>query len=115
MSYSTAIMLPIATTGKVCHYPTVVTIDNLVAIGAAAMYEAGYRTGREVIVSNSNEIIEQFSSQRNYYAASLCCLKLCCHDYQWLVRPAGTDKGDHSQYYIQSKLLLYRSHGSDYI
>ena len=57
------------------------------------MYEAGYRMGREVVVSNVNEIIEQFTSQRNYYAASLCCLNLCCHDYQWLVRPAGTDKG----------------------
>jgi len=60
------------------------------------MYEAGYRMGRELTIDNTNEIVDQFSSQRNYYAASLCCLKLCCHDYQWLVRPAGSDKGDHS-------------------
>ena len=61
-------------------------------LGAAAMYEAAHRTGIEV-GGDSTDLVVQYCKQRDYYATSLCCLKLCSHDYQWLVRPATSDKG----------------------
>ena len=65
----------------------------LLLLGAAAMYEAAYRTGIEVGGDLSTDVAIQYCKQRNYYAVSLCALKLCRHDYQWLVRPAS-NKGE---------------------
>ena len=58
------------------------------------MYEAAHRTGIEAGGDLSTDIAIQYCRQRDYYAASLCSLKLCSHDYQWLVRPASNDKGE---------------------
>lgn len=57
------------------------------------MYEAAHRTGIEVGGDLSLDIGIQCCKQRDYYVISLCCLKLCSHDYQWLVRPANVNKG----------------------
>ena len=57
------------------------------------MYEAAHRTGIEVGGDLSTDTYLQYCRQRDYYAVSLCSLKLCCRDYQWLVRPASNDKG----------------------
>ena len=63
-------------------------------LGATVMYEVAHRTGIEVGGDLSSDVVAiHYCKQRDYYAASLCCLKLCCHDYQWLVRPANVDKG----------------------
>ena len=62
-------------------------------LGATVMYEAAHRTGIEVTSDLSTDVALQYCKQRDYYVVSLCCLKLCSHDYQWLVRPSTNDKG----------------------
>lgn len=70
-----------------------VTIMLYLLLGATVMYEAAHRTGLEVTSDLSIDTATQYCRQREYYAVVLCCLKLCCYDYQWLVRPATNDKG----------------------
>ena len=56
------------------------------------MYEAAHRTGIEATSDLKSRAV-QYCKQRDFYLISLCCLKVCSHDYQWLVRPANNDKG----------------------
>ena len=61
-------------------------------LGAIVMYEAAHRTGIEVTNDLQSRAV-QYRKQRDFYLVSLICLKVCSHDYQWLVRPANNDKG----------------------
>lgn len=76
-------------------------------LGATVMYEAAHRTGIEVGGDLSTDVAVQYCKQRDYYAVSLCSLKLCCRDYQWLVRPTS-NKGKERcyRYSANQKLLL---------